>query len=762
MKKIFALVASALAFCQLQAQTPVPTSWDCTGATPPTGWTFVATGGNGNTNYTADAACDGVSSLRLDAQNEALIIFCGQQPGAVSYQIGGTAGGGPTSFDGTFSVQESVDGVAYTDMAVYVDGDLSITSCLSETVTPSNPQSRYIRFIFSEKLPGCNVKLDEISIAVPSVQEASIEVQQSNTTILNGGICTPFNSASVTFAVNNLGSNEALVVSAINFDGANAGAFSVTSPTLPFTVDPGESVDLVLSFQPSTPGTNVAEITLESNDADDAQFSFSLYGVNGTLATEPATAVSNLETVVNKSYRTVLSITGSILSEDILGGIVVLRSEGSPITSPPADGQTYSRGMTVGNAKVVFSGRPDAATFEVNARYVLAGKTYYFAAYPYSGGGSFTNYREQATPITVASPATMVNANEYNSVNTGSPTFVTDLKAVINPHNSIFYSNYAPVMVNLWQARDTFAVVGANTFTRVINCAYSGETKLFNNPFDWTGTGYSREHTFPHSWMPSFPADNPEQPEYNDYHNLYPTRQTNVNDIRCNYPFGEVVTVEVNFLEGTLGLDASGRRVYEPRDEHKGRAARALMYMATCYNGSAATFNFNNPVGKQCLNTPISYPQDQNVIKKWHFQYPPDGFDVSRNDFLDSVQTNRNPFVDQPDYACYIDFLTMSKVDNPETPCYDTTTSVNHAVNMHLSVFPNPTNGAFRISWMGNGEALDLQILDMTGRVVFRRREASGNGVNLIDLNADTLPKGIYRIQLNGTRSSAGLPLVVN
>jgi hypothetical protein len=760
MKKLLTIAASLLLFSEMNAQTSVPTSWDCTGATPPNGWTFVPTGGNGNTNYTASAACDGVSSLRLDAQNEALIIFLGQQPGEISYQIGGSTSGSP--FEGTFSVQESVDGVTYTNIISYVDSDLGVNACLSDQVMPANPLSRYIRFFFENKVSGSNVKLDEISIAVPAVEEASIEVQQAGATILNGGVCAPFNSASVTFAVNNLGSIEPLEVSAINFDGPNASAFSVASPTLPFTVNPGESINLVVNFLPSNAGTNVAEITLESNDADDAQFSFTLYGVNGTLATEPVSDVSNFETVINKSYRTVLELTGSVLEEDILGGYVILRSEGSPISSPPADGQTYARGMTVGNAKVVYSGRPDAATFEVNARYVLAGKTYYFAAYPYSGAGSFTNYREQATPIMVESPSTMVSASEYTTVNTASPTFITDLKAVINPHNSIFYSNYAPVMVNLWQARDTFAVVGANTFTRVINCAYSGETKLFNNPFDWTGTGYSREHTFPHSWMPSFPADNPEQPEYNDYHNLYPARQTNVNDIRCNYPFGEVVTVEVNFLEGTLGLDASGRRVYEPRDEHKGRAARALMYMATCYNGPAATFNFNNPVGKQCLNTPITYPQDQNVIKKWHFQYPPNGFDISRNDFLDSVQTNRNPFVDQPDYACYIDFLTMSKVENPGTPCYDTTTSVNTISNMHLLAYPNPTNGSFRISWMGNGEAMDLQILDMTGRVVMRRREISNNGVNIVDLNADTLPKGIYRIQLNGVKNSAGIPLVVN
>jgi endonuclease I len=73
---------------------------------------------------------------------------------------------------------------------------------------------------------------------------------------------------------------------------------------------------------------------------------------------------------------------------------------------------------------------------------------------------------------------------------------------------------------------------------------------------------------------------------------------------------------------GKLGLDANGKTVYEPRDQHKGRAARSLMYMAVTYNSQANPFNFNNPIGQQCLSTQINYAQDQNLVKKWHFDYP--------------------------------------------------------------------------------------------------------------------------------------------
>jgi endonuclease I len=315
-------------------------------------------------------------------------------------------------------------------------------------------------------------------------------------------------------------------------------------------------------------------------------------------------------------------------------------------------------------------------------------------------------------------------------------------------------------MINLFLARDTFATVGPFDFTRVINCVYSGETKLFNDPFDWTGAGYSREHTFPHSWMPSFPADNPEQPEYNDQHNLYPTRQTNVNDVRCNYPFGEVVTVEAEFLQGKLGLDASGNRVYEPRDEHKGRAARSLMYMATSYTSSTQSFSFNRPIGNTCSGVGINYGQDQNVIKKWHFQYPPDNFDISRNDFLDSLQSNRNPFVDQPDYACYIDFANMVKIDTPANPCYETST--NDIPNMHLLTYPNPSQGSFRVSFKGEGEMMTLSLTDVTGKVVYTKQIQAQNGLTVYDLSNVDMASGMYLLSIRGNKNAASIPVVIS
>ena len=95
----------------------------------------------------------------------------------------------------------------------------------------------------------------------------------------------------------------------------------------------------------------------------------------------------------------------------------------------------------------------------------------------------------------------------------------------------------------------------------------------------------SREHTFAHSWMPTFPSTSNDQ--YSDQYQLFPTHQNNANGRRSNHPFGIVVNVTYQFMEGKVGTNAAGQIVYEPRDGHKGDAARSLFYMMVRYDGIA-------------------------------------------------------------------------------------------------------------------------------------------------------------------------------
>ena len=756
-KKItIVMMALLIGASKLFAQATVPTSFDFENfLLIPNGWSITDISTTGGLTYTAANSC-GSQALRLDADNEALTIECGTQPGPVTFSIRATGPWGA----GIFQIQESVDGVTYNNMLTFNStSPMPNASCTTLTVTPANTLSRFIRFFYQDKIPGANTAIDDVSIAAPLITAATISVEQAGNVVFNNAYANPISSTvgsgvPVAFSIKNIGTVDTLLVDSIFIDGANSVDFVVNNPSnYPFNISPVGNAALDITFTPAAAGTRTAVLHLLTNDALTPEYQINLYGVGNGLATEPTAQASSLTFPVNKSYRLIGAFNTANPAPDALGGYIILRREGSAVTDIPVDGTSYQRGQTIGASKVVYAGPISGANYSFRPTYILAGKTYHFSVFTYNGTGAVTNYNTNS-PLagSVTTPSTMASPTEYNAINTSSPSFVTNLSSLINPHNDQFYSTYAPTMIYLFQTRDTFVVSGPNTFTKVITCAYSREEKLYNEPFDWTGTGYSREHTYAHTWMPSYPADNPEKPEYNDQHNLFPTRQTNVNALRCNYPFGEVVNPLGSYLEGQMGTDASGKRVYEPSDKQKGRTARALMYMATCYSGiSGNNWSFTDTIGN-CSGFLINYGQDQNILKKWHYQFPPDAFDMSRNDFLDSLQGNRNPFVDHPEYACFIDFSNMTYIANPPVPCDAMgIDKVSGFANVYIA--PNPANEEVKV-YMNASEkqTVQLWIADITGKIVVQEEAALNTGNNVISISLQALNSGVYTVKVTGSK----------
>ncbi len=242
----------------------------------------------------------------------------------------------------------------------------------------------------------------------------------------------------------------------------------------------------------------------------------------------------------------------------------------------------------------------------------------------------------------------------YNGIDTGSVNFVTELHNLIYPHTQISYDSYKTTIIPNFESRDT---TGGQ---QVVTCVYSGQNYVYTPPFAWTP--YSREHTWCYSWMPTYGSTNGK--EYSDQHHLFPTNQNNANGIRSNHPLGIVFTpIGANgiFLNARYGSNTGGQIVYEPRSSHKGDAARALLYMAVCYNsvnGKDWSFNYLNTVTLPALN---EASQNVDLLIQWHHQDPPDQWERDRNEYIYSLQGNRNPFIDHPEYVGVIDFNTLTK-----------------------------------------------------------------------------------------------------
>ena len=94
--------------------------------------------------------------LKFDGTGDYIIIHFNGEPGKLSYDIKGNSYSG-----GTFTVQESEDGSAYTNIVEYTE--LGSTATKTHTLAAT---SRYVKFIYTEKVNG-NVALGNIEIALP-------------------------------------------------------------------------------------------------------------------------------------------------------------------------------------------------------------------------------------------------------------------------------------------------------------------------------------------------------------------------------------------------------------------------------------------------------------------------------------------------------------------------------------------------------------------------------------------------------------------
>lgn len=122
----------------------------------------------------------GTTNLRFDDTGDCVIIHFNGQAEKLAYDIKGN------SFsNGTFTVQQSADGSAYTDVVTYTE--------LGNAATKEHElaaESRYVKFIYTEKVNG-NVGLGNITISKPdSRQDAGLAWNPTSVTLTQGDAFT--------------------------------------------------------------------------------------------------------------------------------------------------------------------------------------------------------------------------------------------------------------------------------------------------------------------------------------------------------------------------------------------------------------------------------------------------------------------------------------------------------------------------------------------------------------------------------------------
>jgi endonuclease I len=215
------------------------------------------------------------------------------------------------------------------------------------------------------------------------------------------------------------------------------------------------------------------------------------------------------------------------------------------------------------------------------------------------------------------------------------------------------------------------------------------------------GTGYNREHSWPTSWFGDV------SPMRTDMFMVYPT-DNEVNNRRANYPFGEVAAPTWISLNGSrLGpcvYPGYSGTVFEPIDAYKGDFARAYFYMTTRYLGEDGSWP-----GSPMADGAVLRPWAEAMLLEWHAADPVSQKEIDRNEAVYAIQSNRNPYIDRPDF--------VQKVFQPELSPVPQPIPAGQAL-LRQNV-PNPFNPSTVIRYELTAPVpVELHVYDLAGRLV--------------------------------------------
>ncbi len=200
---------------------------------------------------------------------------------------------------------------------------------------------------------------------------------------------------------------------------------------------------------------------------------------------------------------------------------------------------------------------------------------------------------------------------------------------------------YKPATVLSYDdARDTmFAVI--DNHNGVVTCVYSGMQITLDPNADPSSDAYDKDMNTEHTWPQSMGADYGNAKS--DLHHLFPCR-IEVNSSRGNDPFDEIPdevtdtwwrldysqsTIPTSYIDEYSEKDNDGR--FEPREDHKGNAARAVFYFYTMYQDQADSDFFN---------------QQKDILRVWNIQDTVDQAERERSQLVAQYQDGKeNPFI---------------------------------------------------------------------------------------------------------------------
>lgn len=237
-----------------------------------------------------------------------------------------------------------------------------------------------------------------------------------------------------------------------------------------------------------------------------------------------------------------------------------------------------------------------------------------------------------------------------------------------------------------------------------------------------------REHVFPRSLGdPNLEFEGPGS----DAHHLRAI-DSQMNNDRSNR----------EFADGSGNASVLGNGYFYPGDEWKGDVARMIMYMYVRYQDQCL------PIAVGVGSTEYSPFADMpDIFLEWNAEDPVSPYEMNRNTVLQSMQGNRNPFIDNP-------YLATIIWNGPQAQdMWGLLSSATYQAS-EIVVYPTLTTGIVNIANF-DSPSYTVSVYNNLGQQV--QFTTSGNTVDI-----GTNAKGMYHMVISEGTSSKTFKVILN
>ncbi len=180
-----------------------------------------------------------------------------------------------------------------------------------------------------------------------------------------------------------------------------------------------------------------------------------------------------------------------------------------------------------------------------------------------------------------------------------------------------------------------------NTDNVILLYTNRSEPKINRAGMSNSQDAWNREHV----WAKSHGFPSSGQHAYTDFHHLRPA-DVSVNSARGNKDFLNGGS-EISEAPGNFTDDDS----FEPVNTAKGDVARMIFYMDVRYEGNDNSGTPDLSITNGTTNTGNAQLGDLCTLLQWHNSDPVSDWERRRNQRIFQWQKNRNPFIDNPQWA---------------------------------------------------------------------------------------------------------------